>query len=103
MLYFLDGASPRPIPGIRELEFPLGWAKDARHIYVYPASETVIRIDTLDIVSGERKPLRTITPADPVGMLPFRGVDASLTPDGRSLVYEAHRQLDDLYVADGLK
>jgi hypothetical protein len=51
-------------------EFPLDGAEGAWHIYVYPASETVMRINTLDIVSGERKPFRTITPADPIGMRP---------------------------------
>jgi len=91
----------RAIPGdITKRLFPIRWSSDSRHVYLFTRTSPPSQIWQLDITSGEEKPIRQLSPADPVGILEI--LQVQMTPDARKFVYAYDRYLSELYVVDGL-
>jgi hypothetical protein len=53
------------------------------------------------VADGSRRPWKEVTPSDPVGLDWLLGVD--ITPDGESLSYAFLRQLNGLFIVEGVK
>jgi Tol biopolymer transport system component/predicted Ser/Thr protein kinase len=100
-VYPLNGGEPRPIRGLTEDDFPVGWAADGQSIYVLRVDEALVRISLLDLATGRRRPWKEIEPPDSEAVNYLWSV--LLTPDGQSYVHSYSRWLADLYVIDGLK
>ena len=94
-----SGAVPAPVAGRTEADQFIGWTP-GEALYVATADGLPARVETLDPVSGARRPWRELKPADPggvPGLFPIR-----ITPDGSAYAYSYRRMLGDLYVVDGL-
>jgi hypothetical protein len=90
----------RPLPGVQEDEIPIQWRTDGRAVYVYQPKHLPVEIFEVDIVSGQRRRVRKITLPDVTGV--HGTVVVALTPDARSYAYSFHRQLNELYLMEGL-
>ena len=98
-VYPLDGAAPRPIPGLAGA-LPVAWEPGGRALYVRsPAGPARVVVERLDLATGARTPLRALAPRDPVGVGALGRVVWSR--DGRALAFGYTRRLSDLYVATG--
>jgi Tol biopolymer transport system component/predicted Ser/Thr protein kinase len=95
-----DGGQPRPLPGAREDELPLGWTADGRSIYLGRVTMPA-HVDICDVATGERRLWKQIVPPDPAGVLAIGPI--LITPDGKSYVYSYRRLLDDLFLVTGLR
>ncbi len=94
------GGEAQPVPGIGADERILRW--DGRGEGLFLAKEGApTRIDRFVLSTGDRTPVREITPADPSSIVV--GIDVALTPDGNSYAYSFARELSYLYVVDGLR
>jgi eukaryotic-like serine/threonine-protein kinase len=100
-LYPLGGGEPRPIPTLRLARQVVGWGPDGRSLYVVDTPRVPVRIERLDLATGERSLVRELQPLDRAGVQHVSGV--TLTPDGRSYAYSCPRTLSDLYVVTGLR
>jgi len=100
-LYPLEGGEPRPIPNLRLARQVVGWDPDGRWLYVVDGPTVPVRIDRLDLATGERTPVRELQPLDRAGVQYVSGL--AITPDGRSYAYSCPRALSDLYVVIGLR
>ena len=76
------------------------WTRDGRQVFVFSANRAPA-VGKLDVTTGERRPWRTLSPADPAGVLGVTAVQIS--DDERSYVYTYQRDLTDLFVVDGWK
>ena len=86
---------------IRPGDLPIQWNVDGRTVYVVVSEDRAARIDAIDLASGRRSPLRSLTPADRAGLI---GVDfVLLSADARAYAYSYRRQLSVLYGVDGLR
>jgi Tol biopolymer transport system component len=101
MLYPEAGGTPRPLPGIREGEYPIRFASDGRSVFVNSYLAMPAKIYRIDLSTGQRQFWRAIGPTDPAGVsavnLPV------MSGDGMTLVYLYGRTLSTLYVAEGLR
>ncbi len=100
-LYSLEGGEPRPIPNLRLARQVVGWGPDGRWLYVVDGPMLPVRIDRLDLATGERSPVRELQPPDRAGVQYVSGL--AITPDGVSYAYSYPRSLSDLYVVSGLR
>ncbi len=100
-LYPVEGGEPAPIPGLADLEVPLGWTADGRSLYVYKRGEYPARVFRLDAATGKREFWKELTPPDPAGINTIS--PPRITPDGRAYVYSYNRILSDLFLAEGVK
>jgi Tol biopolymer transport system component len=100
-LYPVDGGEVRPLPGVGQGDEILSWSADGRSVLVRRRLSLPVRIDRVDVATGEVALWREIAPADRTGMTEVPSVRVSA--DGGTLTYTVHRLLSELYVADGLR
>ena len=95
----ISGGPPRPVAGLRADDSPAGWSTDPAYLYVVVARTLHPELYQLNVLTGERKLLRKISPADTAGLYPFRG-NFTVAADGRTVAYEYDRSLDQLFIAE---
>jgi eukaryotic-like serine/threonine-protein kinase len=97
----ISDGSTKPIPGIRDPEFPIGWA-DSKHVFVQATAATGLNIYKLEIDTGQQELWQAIAPKDAVGLMPMN-TPTAITPDGRWMAFGCRTQLGQLYRSDTLK
>jgi DNA-binding winged helix-turn-helix (wHTH) protein len=98
-IYPLDGGAPRRVEGLGGF-LPVGWDPSGRSLIVRPRGGGVpLRLERLDLETGQRSPWRQVAPGDPVGV---RLVNVLVGRDGRTLVLNYVRRLSELYVVPAL-
>jgi serine/threonine protein kinase/Tol biopolymer transport system component len=100
-IYPVEGGAPRPLPGFSPGDGMVRWSADGRAVFLWRRFDTPIRVFRLDLATGERRLLREISFADPVGV--YTTTSLLLTPDGRSYIYNYGRMLSTLYLVEGLR
>jgi Tol biopolymer transport system component len=103
-LYPIDATDARPVRGLIAGDEPLRWSTDGRALYA--ASRTARLVTSRDLVrievaTGTRHIMRTLAPADLVGVDNIGTV--AITPDGNTYCYTYLRRLGALFLVDGLK
>ena len=99
-IYPLATGSPVIVPNTQPGDVPVQWTPDGKSLLV-GRREVPSRIFTIDLASGQRKLLRSFSPADPTGL--FSNAPPQFSRDLKSYVYTYQRITSDLYVVDGLK
>jgi hypothetical protein len=90
-----NAGDPRPVPGLAGW-FVVGWEPSGRALIVRPrGGNAPLRLERLDLETGQRSAWRELSPRDPVGV---RLGSVLLGRDGRTLVLNQARRLSELYV-----
>jgi uncharacterized protein (TIGR04141 family) len=76
------------------------WVDQIAQVRVWNLT-SIPRLDRIEISSGKRMPVGTISPPDSTGVVNYGGWRAS--KDGRTHVFSAFRLLTELFVANGLR
>jgi eukaryotic-like serine/threonine-protein kinase len=100
-LYPVRGGEPRVVAGSELDERPIGWSADDRSLWVYRRGEVPASVFQVDVVTGRRQLWKTVSPADPVGVIAV--VDLQITPSGSAYFYSYTQLLSQLYIVRGLK
>jgi Tol biopolymer transport system component len=99
-IYPLATGSPLTVPSTQPGDVPVQWTPDAKSLLV-GHREVPSKVFTVDLATGQRKLLRSFSPADPTGL--FQDSPPQFSRDLKSYVYTYERITSDLYVVDGLK
>jgi hypothetical protein len=97
----IDAGSPRRIPNTDGTESIAGWSADGQALYTFRRGELRAKLDRVSIASGEHMVVKEIAPADAAGAGPIR--QAGTTSDLRTYIYAFARDLNELYIVEGLK
>ncbi len=100
-LHPVDGGDARPLPFIKPGEVPIEFTEDSKGLFLAVSLRFPIRFVRLDLQTGHRDPWLELTPSDLAGV--WGGSWVTITPNGRYYAYGYGRNLNDLYVIDGLK
>jgi len=103
LLQPVDGSAARTLTGaeVRPGDSVIRWTADGKGIYLKRMeNETTADILRLDVATGKTTLLHKIRPADPTGASIF---SVSVTPDGKAYGYSLQRELNTLYLVEGLK
>jgi Tol biopolymer transport system component len=101
-LHPLDEGAARPVPGLESTDGPLRFSSDGRYLYVSARiNELPARVYRIDMATGRRDLVRELMPPDPGGTGNF--LCASISPDGKTLVFFHSSALERLYLAEGLR
>jgi WD40 repeat protein len=98
--YTMTGAQVATLPKLGSEDTIDRWTADGKGLFIWNYASTP-RLDRMDIASGKRVPLTTVSPADNTGVVGF--VFCSVSKDGRVHTYSAYRLLTDLFVVNGLR
>ena len=89
------------MPGLEPDDIPLRWTADGASIFVYRPSGLPLRVEKVNVKTGQRGLWKELRPPDPSGVQQVGPIE--ITPDETSYVYSYRRALDDLYLATGLR
>jgi eukaryotic-like serine/threonine-protein kinase len=100
MIFSIEGGEPRSIAGLENGDAIIRWDNEGRSLFVVQGTLPA-RVFRLDPATGSRELWKEIMPADPAGLVGPIGM--LLTPDGKGYLYQLTRQLNDLYLVEGMK
>ncbi len=96
-LFSPDGKPPRALPG-KDCG-PFAWSRDGKTLYQVRFAPALFAID---IAAGREQKLRDLGDLEPyAGLNP--GLRASLTSDGKSIVYTVDRLRQEIWILDGIQ
>ncbi len=101
VFFQVAGHETRPIVGLEPDDEVPRWCDGGRALCVVRREDRVHKVFRLDPITGRRTAWREYRPADPAGVIGYMGIVETL--DGRSYAYSYGRELNDLYVVDGLR
>jgi serine/threonine protein kinase/Tol biopolymer transport system component len=102
VLFPVEGGEARSVPATKPDEVLAGWGADSQSVYVYPLEgDLPVRIDTINLRSGRRRPFKEITPPDPNASGGIEKV--VVTPGGKAYAYQYGQYPCILFVIEGLR
>jgi len=99
-LFPVDGGPARLIPETASGYALMQWAADGQALYVYRPGDVPLKIQRLDIATGELKMVRELVPADLAGVVSIGPVIANR--DASEFAYSYYQTVSVLYVISGL-
>ena len=99
-IFRLDDTEAAPVPTSEPGDTPLQWTRDGNSVLVYRSARDSVRIDAIDLVTGERTLWRELRPHDPAGILGLMPI--LIAANGESYAYGFRRMLSETYIIDGL-
>jgi hypothetical protein len=96
----LTDRGTRPAKGLTREDGPIAWSRDGRAVFVAAGMGVPLRIDRVDLDTGNRTTVGRLAPPDRAGVvsvLAFQWID-----DGAAYLYSSSRDLSKLFVAMGL-
>ncbi len=100
-LFPLPEGEPRTVPGTESGDLPIVVGADGQSLYVQAGSAIPSPIVRIDLRSGRRDVVRTLSPADPTGVSAILRI--VLTPDARAYAYTYTRTVSALYLVSGIR
>ena len=93
------GGPPQKVLGLTNKDMLIGWNTKDRRVYAgQPANP--LRIDSIDIQTGQRRLIKTLTPPNRAGVLSIDN-PVTLVNDGEFYSYRYSQMLSTLYVVKG--
>lgn len=99
-IYPVSGGDPVRVPNVNPGEDAVHWTPDGKSLLV-GNSKIPSNVFIIDLATGQRKPFKSFTLADPTGL--FDLAPPSFSHDLKSYVYSYNRITSDLYIVEGLK
>jgi eukaryotic-like serine/threonine-protein kinase len=100
-MFSLDGGAPRSIAGLAASDQVVRWSPDGTALWVRPDDAMPVRLERLELASGRRTPLLTITPASHSGLIHVE--ELSLAADPRAYAFLTEEQLSHVFVVQGMQ
>jgi hypothetical protein len=97
----VSGGPPHAVPNTDRTESIAGWSADGQSVYTFHRGEVRGKLYRVAIASGKRVLVKEIAPADESGAGPV--VDIHTSADLSAYMYGFARDLNELYIVDGLK
>jgi dipeptidyl aminopeptidase/acylaminoacyl peptidase len=101
-LYPIDGGGPVAAPGLRPSDQVAAWGPDATSVYVYHLGDVPMRLERVDLATGERTPSITIGPEGEAGVVAVQIFDRVLDPR-RRIAYTFQRRLSTLFLVEEVR
>jgi Tol biopolymer transport system component len=96
-----DGTQLRPCRGTLAGDQPIQWSADGHSLYVTDVKRQTTQVVRIELATGQRTLLYELAARDPAGA--GAPLSMRLTADGKSYAYTLERDLDDLFLVEGLK
>ncbi|MFL5619205.1 MAG: protein kinase domain-containing protein [Gemmatimonadaceae bacterium] len=100
-VFSADNGAPRAVIGLRPSDLVVRWSPDGSSLWVRPDDEMVIRVERLELATGRRTPLLSITPSVRPGLL--NADELTLADDPRAYAFMTSEQQSQVFVVEGMK
>jgi len=100
-IFRLDGTPSRKIAGLERDDGVFAWSTDGKSLYVAKDGDVPLRVEQLDLDTGEKTLWRTLAPHDLVGV--YWAGNLAVSRDARFWAYQVNRNTaDELWQVKGL-
>ena len=100
-LYSVAGGTTHAIPSCKADDIWIRWSADGKSGYVYHDEKISASVFRIDVASGKRDRVWTLTPGDPAGVTSIYRV--RMSADAKSYAYSYVRELSDLFQVAGVR
>jgi eukaryotic-like serine/threonine-protein kinase len=100
-LYPVEGGPPREVTAYTAGDWPAGWSRDGRFLYLFSAGPLPAKVWKVDLATGKRELWREIAPADASGGTGF--FNLVIAQDETGYAYNYSRSTSALYVVEGME
>jgi len=100
-IFPIGGGNPSEAKGLAPEDLWIRWTADGRSLLVFDGNELPVRVERVDLESGERRLVRTIEPANRRSLLTIPYV--TLADDEQNYAYAAWRTQTQLFTITGLR
>ena len=100
-LYPATGGAPRTVPGLKAGDEVVRWSPDGHALWITRYDQIALAVEQVDIASGQRRPLLTITPESRVGVLKLR--ELSLADDPHTYAYSTRDYVSRIFLIKGIR
>jgi Tol biopolymer transport system component len=100
-IYPVRGGASLTLPGTTQEDAVTRFSADGRSLYLSVRIGQSARVDRLDLGTGKRSTLFTLSPEDKAGLIDL--AFPLVTPDALTYVYSYRRLLSTLYLVEGLR
>jgi Tol biopolymer transport system component len=100
-MFSLDGGASRSVAGLAASDQVVRWSPDGAALWVRGDDAMPVRLERLDLTTGRRTPLLTITPASHSGLLHVE--ELSLAADPHAYAFLTEEQLSRVFVVQGMR
>ena len=97
----IGGGSAQPVPGLTAEDQVSLWSADGLSLYTSRGADIPLRIERLDISSGQRVLVREVAPTNRMGILHLSGV--ALADDTKSYAYGYLKMMSKIFVVEGAR
>jgi len=98
-LYPIDGGGPLAVPGLSPSDQVAAWVSDGSSVYVHAPGEVPMRLERVDLATGEHTPGFAIGPEAEAGLVSIQIADRVLDPGSR-IAYTYQRRLSTLFMVE---
>ncbi len=99
-LYPVDGGAPRAIVGLQADDDVAAWSPDGKAVCVYRKGQVPVNVERIDLATGRRTPVLTITPQQRAGLVRIWFTAPVFDPDG-GYAYSYRRTFTKMFVVKG--
>ncbi len=100
-LYPIDGGEPREVTAYTAGDWPAGWSRDGRFLYLYSTFGFPATVWKVDLATGKREKWREIDPKEASRAEAF--FNFVVSPDESSYAYNYSRFESELFIVEGLE
>lgn len=102
VLYPINGAEPRPVPGVEVDESPIRFNADGSALYVARSGKYPVPVYKVDVRTGQRQLWRELNPLERAGITPQRTDRGFIhaSADGTTFAYTYVRFRGGLYLVN---
>ncbi len=100
-MFSLDGGASRDVAGLATSDQVVRWSPDGAALWVRPDDAMPVRLERLELATGRRTPLLTITPTSRSGLLHVE--ELSLAADPRAYAFLTEEQLSRVFLVQGMR
>ncbi len=100
-VYPTAGGAPHPIPHLEAAFTPLQWSEDNSSVYGYFRGPIPAKVYKVNLVTGEKTPIRELQPDTTAGMVTISPV--VMSRDGSRFAYSYYQVFSVLYLISGLR
>ena len=101
-LYPIDGGTPTVAPGLSRSDRVTAWSPDGAAVHVQDRGGIPLRLERVDLATGERTPSFVIGPEGEAGLVVIR-VDERVLDPSRHICYTFQRRLSTLFLVEETK
>jgi eukaryotic-like serine/threonine-protein kinase len=100
-VFSVESGAPRTVVGLAPTDQVVRWSPDGSALWVAPEYKTTIQVESLDLRSGRRTPLLSITPSSRSGML--YADELTVADDPRVYAFMTSEQQSQVFVVEGMR